>query len=108
MTTGNSATSIDRLDKFTPLQNLSDSQLQTLADTVEVERAPRGQLLIKIGSRDNFSFLLLEGTIRLKAEDGRVMDLTSEHPSALSPIARIIPRMYDVIAVTPVEYLRVD
>lgn len=108
MTTDNSATSIDRLRKFIPLQDLSDSQLQTLADAVEVERAPHGQLLINIGSQDNYFFLLMEGAIQLKAEDGRVMDLTSEHPSALSPIARIIPRRYDVISVTPVQYLRID
>jgi signal-transduction protein with cAMP-binding, CBS, and nucleotidyltransferase domain len=108
MTTDNSVASIDRLRKFIPLQDLSDSQLQTLADAVEVERAQQDQLLIKIGSQENYSFLLMEGAVRLKAEDGRVMDLTSEHVSARSPIARIIPRKYDVISVTPVQYLLID
>ncbi|MCP3871517.1 MAG: HDOD domain-containing protein [Gammaproteobacteria bacterium] len=108
MTSANAYPNLDRLRRFILLKDLSEEQFQTLTSAVDIEYAPAGSLLIKVGSHDNFSFLLLEGTIQLKAQDGREMDLTSEHPSALSPIARLLPRRYDVISVTPVQFLRID
>lgn len=108
MTSANTDLNIDSLRKFIPLRDMSDAQLQALLRAVDTRRSRPGELLIKIGSRDNFSYLLLKGTVRLKAEDEKVMDLNADHPSALSPLARLVPRRYDVIAVTPVEYLRID
>jgi len=108
MISANNDLTIDNLRRFIPLRDMSDPQLQVLLRAVDTRQARPGELLIKIGSRDNFSYLLLKGTVRLKAEDGKVMDLNTDHPSALSPLARLVPRMYDVSAVTPVEYLRID
>jgi HD-like signal output (HDOD) protein len=108
MISANNDLTIDSLRRFIPLRDMSDPQLQVLLRAVDTRQARPGELLIKIGSRDNFSYLLLKGTVRLKAEDGKVMDLNTDHPSALSPLARLVPRMYDVSAVTPIEYLRID
>jgi len=108
MTSANTALTIDRLRKFLPLRDMSDTQLTKLLRAVNIEKASKGQPLMKLGSKDNFSYLLLEGTIRLKADDGKIMEFDADHPSALNPIARLVPRMYDVIALTLVKYLRID
>ena len=84
MISANNDLTIDNLRRFIPLRDMSDPQLQVLLRAVDTRQARPGELLIKIGSRDNFSYLLLKGTVRLKAEDGKVMDLNTDHPSALS------------------------
>ena len=98
----------DKLRSFIPLQSLSDTQLELLAGSIEVEEALAGRLLIKRGSKDGFSFFLLDGHIRLRAEDGRISDVTAKDKTARSPISQLIPRMYDVISVTSVRFLRIN
>ena len=80
MTSANTALTIDRLRKFMPLRDMSDAQLTKLLRAVNTEKASPGKRLIKIGSKDNFSYLLLDGTIRLKADDGKVTDFDADHP----------------------------
>ena len=98
----------DDLRQFTPLQPLSDTQLELLAKAVEVERTPSGRQLIKQGSKDNFSFFLLSGHIRLRAGDGKIRDVRAGDSAAQSPIAQLLPRKYDVISVTEVRFLRIN
>ena len=108
METGASTPPKDKLRSFIPLQSLSDTQLELLAGSIELEEAPAGRLLIKRGSTDNYSFFLVDGHIRLRAEDGRINDVTSNDRAARSPISQLIPRKYDVISVTPVRFLRIN
>ena len=98
----------DILRNFVPLQTLSDTQLELLVGSIEMEQAPAGRMLIKRGSKDNYSFFLVTGHIRLRAEDGRVNDVTAKDPAASSPISQLMPRRYDVLSVTPVRFIRIN
>lgn len=108
MDTGFTNINKDQLRNFIPLQMLSDTQLELLAGSIELEEAPAGRLLIQRGSKDNYSFFLVEGHIRLRAEDGRVNDVSASDSAARSPISQLIPRKYDVLSVTPVRFLRIN
>ncbi len=96
------------LRQFLPFQGLDAAQLEMLAKSVEIEHASPGTLLLQRGSQDDNSFFLLDGQLQLKAEDGRISEVTSESQSARNPIAQLQPRRYDVVAVTPVRYLRIS
>ncbi|HEB95120.1 MAG TPA: HDOD domain-containing protein [Sedimenticola thiotaurini] len=98
----------ETLRRFLPFQGLDRADLERIAATVEVETAAPGQLLIQRGSNDDTSFFLLDGRLRLRAEDGRVSEITDDSASARNPIAQLRPRHYDVMAVTPTRYLRID
>jgi HD-like signal output (HDOD) protein len=93
---------------FRPLHNLSEAQLNQVANCVKRIEAPPGCLLVKRGARDNYSFFLAEGQLRLQSRDGKIMDIKAGDPSSLDPISRLLPRMYNVISVSPVILLRID
>jgi HD-like signal output (HDOD) protein len=96
------------LRNFRPLHNLSEMQLSRVAESVEKVEAPPGRLLLKRGSRDNHSFFLVDGQLRLKSGDGKIMDIKAGDPASLDPISRLLPRMYDVVSVTLVRLIRID
>ncbi len=95
------------LKRFTPFQGFDQDQLERIAAAVELETAGAGQLLIKRGSDDDYSFFLIDGQLRLNAEDGRVSEVGADSPSAANPIAQLRPRHYDVTTVTFTRFLRV-
>ncbi|MCP4285899.1 MAG: HDOD domain-containing protein [Gammaproteobacteria bacterium] len=95
------------LHKFMPLQDLSEEQLQALSSIVEIEQVPAGQLLIKQGSREEYSFFLVAGHIRLRAGDGKISDVRQGDPAASNPISQLLPRQYDVVSVSSVRFLRI-
>jgi len=96
------------LRKFIPLRDLSEEQLQNLSSIVAIEQAPAGRLLIKQGSREEYSFFLVEGHLRLRAADGKISDVHKGDPAAANPIAQLLPRHYDVVSVTPVRFIRIS
>ncbi|CAK0763291.1 HDOD domain-containing protein [Gammaproteobacteria bacterium] len=98
----------DDLRRFRMLQHLSTDQLLLLATRVPIQSVPAQTRLLKRGDSDPESILLLKGTLELVAADGRRQRVDTSSPSTQSPIAQLLPRRYDVICVTPVEYLRFD
>ncbi|CAK0781407.1 Cyclic nucleotide-binding protein [Gammaproteobacteria bacterium] len=93
------------LRRFKLLQDLSEDQLQQLASRVSIRFVPAQTQLIKRGDSKSEIVLLLKGTLELIAADGRRQRFDDKSPGAQSPIAQLLPRRYDVISVTPVEYL---
>jgi HD-like signal output (HDOD) protein len=57
------------------------------------------------GACDGQEFFLLAGEVELTSEDGRQVRITAGSERAQNPIARLQPRMYDVRAVKPSEFL---
>jgi len=96
------------LAHFSPLNALSQEQLHLLASIVEIKTAASGTRLIKQGSNDDHSFFLVKGKLRLTAQDGKVRVIDESDQSARTPIAQLRPRMYDVDALTTVQYLQID
>ncbi len=96
------------LRRFRGLEELSDEQLALLIRSQRIKRADNGQRLLRRGDTQNFSLFLLAGELNLIAADGMHKRVHAGSESARMPIAQLLPRRYDVIALTAVEYLQVD
>ncbi len=95
------------LKAFLPLKDLDRKQLGLLASRLRVESASEGDLLIKLGSRDPYQFFLIQGRVRLQAVDGKYIEVEGGTPQASRPIAQLVPRRFNVFAVTPVRFVRI-
>jgi len=107
METTSNRPSPEMLRRFVPFQSMDSAHLELVADTITIEQVDAGRQLMKRGSVDDYSFFLLEGHLRLRAEDGRVSDVQAQDPAARNPIAQLLPRHYDVISVSTVKFLRI-
>lgn len=96
------------LRQFQDLTELSEDQLELLSRTLSIQVAPKGKRLLRRGATEAYSLLLLSGTLELTAEDGKRTRIQAGSPSALHPIAHLLPRRFDVTAIEPVAYLEVD
>lgn len=99
---------LSRLRKFKPLDRLSDDQLVLLVNRAERRVHSPGQKIAERGARDGLDFYLLDGAVELQAADGRKTTVSAETEKALTAIARLQPRMFDVVAIKPCEFLVVD
>lgn len=104
---GSEPLSPDQLRQFRPLDRLTDAQLLVLASRAERRRHSAGQRIVERGSRDGLDYFLLRGAVELQAPDGRRTMIHAGTDAAMSSIARLQPRMYDVVAVRPSEFLLV-
>jgi len=96
------------LSRFQQLKNLQPMQLELLAASLRIRFAAQGTRLLAHGDTEAYGLYLLKGKLRLTSIDGRVIDISDDAPQAMSPIAQLLPRKYDVTALTPVEYLTID
>lgn len=99
--------SIEDLKKFNTFASGNALLLQTIIDDVPVSSAAKGEKIIELGDTSEFGYFLLSGTLILKAADGGVRTVEDDSDSAKNQIAQLIPRRYQVIAATPVTYLKV-
>lgn len=98
---------IDALKKFTAFASAHAIRLQTIIDDIGVSRALKGEKILEIGDTSEFGYFLLSGTLILKAADGGVRTIEAGSDSAKNPIAQLLPRRYQVIAATPVVYVKI-
>ncbi len=96
------------LKNFIPLKDMGEAQLEHLASLVKIEQAAAGRLLIRRGNDQEYTFLLVEGQLRLRAGDGRIKDIKAKEAVARNPISQLIPRQYDVLSITPVSFIRIS
>ena len=71
-----SGCSLTELRQLRPFQHADDRLLQALANQVTPQWAPRGTRMIALGSDDEATYFLLEGTVRLVAGDSAIGPLT--------------------------------
>jgi len=100
--------SVNDLKRFPLLNDLNDAQRALLAESMYIHSAHKNECIIKYGATDEHSFFLLRGALEQRAPDGGGSTITADSVSAACPVAQLIPRKYDVIALTDVEYLIVD
>ena len=105
---GQDSLPLRRLKEFQPLNRLTDDQLVLLASRAERRTHSPGQRVVQRGVRDGLDFFLVSGKVELESVDGRKSVVEAETEKALTPIARLQPRMYDVTAVKPCEFLVVE
>jgi len=96
---------LSRLKEFQPLNRLTDGQLVLLASRGERRSYGPGQRILERGARDGLEYFLVSGRIELEAVDGRTSVIEAGSDQAVHPVARLQPRMYDVTAVKPCEFL---
>ncbi len=96
------------LGGFQSFDGLSREDLLVLASRAELlDLAPRS-VLFRHGDQDPWMHCLLEGTVSLKAADGREHRIEAGSGAAARIISRLKPRRYTVTAVTPVRLIRID
>ncbi|MCF6355289.1 MAG: HDOD domain-containing protein [Candidatus Polarisedimenticolaceae bacterium] len=100
--------SVEALQRYHILKGLSVDQLSLLAKSLIIEQAPRGKTVIKRGSDEQISFFLLAGEIELQAKDGNTNTISCGQERARKPIAQLLPRLYDVVAATPIQFIQID
>lgn len=105
---GQESLSLRRLKDFQPLGRLTDDQLVLLASRAERKTHSPGQRVMERGVRDGMDYFLVAGAVELESLDGRKSVIEAETDKASNPIARLQPRMYDVTAVKPCEFLVVE
>ena len=98
---------IDALKKFNAFASAHEIRLQTIIDDIGVSHALKGEKILEIGDTSEFGYFLLSGTLILKAADGGVRTIEAGSDSAKNPIAQLLPRRYQVIAATPVDYVKI-
>jgi HD-like signal output (HDOD) protein len=96
------------LRQLSTLHDLSGEELSALASRLRIAHAKPGEVLLERGSTEDCTLYLLEGRLRLTADDGRTREFDHRDPSAHDPIARLRPSHYQVTAVTPLSFLRID
>lgn len=96
------------LRRFSNLSELDRKTLNDLANRLLIARAAPGSVLLEHGSREDNTLYLLEGRVRLTAADGKVKEFDHHERTARDPIARLRPSQYQVVAVSPVTYMRVS
>ncbi len=99
---------LNTLRRLRPLSEFTEEQLQTLANQLEERTARKKEFLIRRGDAGNDSLFVLEGKVRLLAVDGQQTDLEVDGREELNPLAQLRPSMYDIVALGPVRYLRID
>lgn len=105
---GRESLPLRRLKEFQPLNRLSDDQLVLLASRAERRTYGAGQRVVERGVRDGLDFFLISGLVELESIDGRKSLIEAETEKAFNPVARLQPRMYEVTAVRPSEFLAVE
>ena len=102
------AFSPNQLRHFRPFRHADDRLLEALAGQVEPQWAPRGTRIIALGSDDEATYFLLDGTVRLVAADRSEATVSANDDAARRPLSHLRPRRHDVISDTTVRYLRID
>jgi len=96
------------LRRLSTLRELPADELQRLSDGLRIHEAPKGTVILALGAEDDCTLYLLDGSCRLVAADGGVKRVRHTDSSALAPLARLRPSRYQVVAESPVSYLRID
>jgi HD-like signal output (HDOD) protein len=99
---------VEALQWFESFKLLDTSDLLVLATKATIENLPAKQTLFKQGSNDPWLFCLIEGTIELKAGDGRVQSIVGGERTGRLPLSPLKPRQHTAYTVTPVKCIRID
>ncbi|MBN4079126.1 HDOD domain-containing protein [Beggiatoa alba] len=99
---------IEHFTGFNPFGECSEEQLIVLASNALLDNIPRGYILARSGESDGWDYYLIEGTLKLVAEDGKERFIMAGSDTARSPVARLQPRRYTLSAMTSVKLLRVS
>ncbi len=96
---------IERLKIFAPFQALTDTQLEYIAINAQIISVGAGQTVIDLNSNSQDKYLLLEGTLKLRAFDDSESIIDADSVRARNPVAQLRPSRYQVITRTLCQIL---
>lgn len=99
---------LSTLRRIKVISRLSEGHLIAVANQLRVLRAKKKQLLLKTGSTEKTSLYIVRGRVSLLARDGKTKTITVDEKQEVRPIAQLRPCIYDVIALGPVDYMKVE
>ena len=99
---------LSTLRRIKVASRLSEGHLIALANQLRVLSAKKNQVLLKSGSTEKTSLYIIKGRVALSAADGRRRVIDIGDNDEIRPIAQLRPCIYDVTALGPVAYMKVD
>ena len=97
------------LRNLVPINALNERNLGLLAEQASIEDLPAGTKLFEQGNVDNHTVYLLSGEVALSTNDThRTRRVVGGTASARTALARLTPRQFTGLAMTPVTILRID
>jgi HD-like signal output (HDOD) protein len=96
------------LARFDRLERLRPDQLSKLTGQVEIFEVREGTAFVELGSQDPHAIFLLDGNVRLEAQDGAIRFLNQADPAARKPLCRLRPTRYRALAASQVQFLRIS
>lgn len=99
---------ISTLRRIKAISKLSESHLIALANQLKVFSAKDGEFLLRNGSTERTSLYIIQGKVSLIARDKKVKVIDVDESQQLKPVAQLRPSIYDVKALGPVDYLKID
>lgn len=99
---------VGALRAFAPYSRLDRADLLVLAARTQRVELPARAVIFPLGDARRCDILLLEGTIELRASDGRSVSVAAGTPTAGKPVSPLLPRQHQATALGHVALLRVD
>jgi len=97
----------DVLRRFSIFAKLDHTRVEQLANQLSLDHASPGSQLIRRGTIDQWFYFLVEGMVVLRAADGNSRRIEAGSDPAQQPLSRLLPRKYDVTAMTSIRYIRI-
>jgi CRP-like cAMP-binding protein len=99
---------IDALRLLVPINGLPQQHQDQLIKEAQVIKLKKKETVFAQGSRDDFSYYLLEGAIEMYASDQFIKQVEGGTGAAFHPLAQLQPRQMTAKAKTPVTVLRIN
>lgn len=97
-----------KLRHFVPLLEMSQDNLNELANTTSIETLPAGKKLFNRGDQDNLTYYLLNGEIDFIDSDGNKTSLASKSKQCRYPLEHHQPRQKTAISKTEIHYFKIN
>ena len=98
----------EQLSKLIPLNTLEPDAFNNLLGSIEVMKVNKNQLIFQEGDVDHVNVYLLEGELKLLANNTEIDRVNSTGPASRFPVAHQIPRKYAAKSVGNVTIARID
>ena len=99
---------VSALRRIKATSELPENHLIALANQLEVFTAKNKELILNSGSTEKTSLYIIKGKVSLNASDGKTRLIAVDETQELKPVAQLRPCIYDVRALGPVDYMKID
>ncbi|MDH5649961.1 MAG: HDOD domain-containing protein [Gammaproteobacteria bacterium] len=99
---------LESLLQYRPLDQLEQFELDVLAASTLIKSARKGTRLLEVGSGVKKTLYLINGHLKLTAQDGKSFIIDSNSARAKEPISHLVPHKYTVNCMSDVEYMWIE